>query len=141
MNKILRKKLKKLMMKKLLVVFIYLLFVGCKQSVKYDSHCSELDAVDLEMLNIHKEIMERYKSEERFLRRLQDAQVYWIQYKDRHIRSLYPLEKKYYEDEYGRTYNQCKCKEATRLTRLRVKELRIWLNGPSDQECPTSVNI
>ncbi|MEO1096317.1 MAG: lysozyme inhibitor LprI family protein [Bacteroidota bacterium] len=105
----------------------------------YESHCAELDAIDLEMLQVHEKIKSKYSGDERFLQRLQDAQVYWIQYKDRHIRALYPLEKKNYKEKYGKTYNQCKCKEAARLTYLRVEELKIWLDGPIDPECPTSI--
>ena len=128
-----------LKMKKISFISLLILIYACNSSEEYRTNCQELDAADLEMISVHKEIMTKYKSEERFLKRLQDAQVYWTQYKDRHIRSLYPLDKKYYEVNYGNTYNQCKCKEATRLTQLRVKELRVWHEGSDQGECPTSI--
>lgn len=124
---------------KKMIPLVLLFFSSCQQVSTFETSCSELDAVDLEMLSVHKAIQKSYQDDKRFLKRLQDAQVYWTQYKDRHVRSLYPLEKKYYEDNYEGTYGQCKCMEAARLTRLRIKELKVWLDGPTDQDCPTSI--
>jgi uncharacterized protein YecT (DUF1311 family) len=126
-------------MKKIICVLLVVIGNSCQSTSGFESDCQELDAVDLEMLTIYKSIEKKYKGEERFLKRLQDAQVYWIQYKDRHVRSLYPLEKKYYTDNYSIQYNQCKCKESTKLTKLRAKELKVWLDGPKIEDCPSSI--
>ncbi len=126
-------------MKYTLLVISLFTSLSCSVKSDFENYCSDLDAADLEMLTVHNEIKKQYADDERFLKRLQDAQVYWIQYTNRHIRSLYPKEKRYYEETYGKTYNQCKCKELTKLTKLRAKELSMWLDGNKGDECPTSI--
>lgn len=112
---------------------------GCSESALL-TPCTEFDQLDRKMLDIHEEIKVQYASHENFLKKLRDAQVYWLQYRDRHIRALYPQDKKKYKEEYGDTYSQCKCDEMNRLTKLRIIELEIWLNG-SDMHrgCPSSI--
>lgn len=113
---------------------------SCGKKSGYENPCKELDAVDLEMLNIHKQIQKEYADDPLFLQKLQDAQVYWIQYKNRHIRSLYPKDSKFYKKNYDKQYNYCKCAEAARLTVLRVKEMKLWLDGKhSGNDCPSSI--
>lgn len=109
---------------------------------KFGSKCEELDHVDKQMLDLHEAIKQSYAEDPKFLRRLMDAQVYWIQYKDRHIKSIYPLDSKYYKRTFGPDYNECKCAEAARLTRLRIEELKLWVEGVTAiyEDCPTSFN-
>lgn len=112
------------------------------KQITYENSCAELDAVDLEMLNVLEEIRQKYAHEPEFLSRLKAAQIDWIQYKDSQVHTLYPFKQKYYQDEYGMEYNYCKCAEWARLTNLRTQELRMWLDGPlvdGQEGCPNSV--
>ena len=64
-------------------------------------------------------IRSQYKREPDFIKRFNEAQIYWIQYKDRHIRALYPDKKEDYKKEFGMDYNHCKCDEHVRITKAR----------------------
>lgn len=121
---------------------ILFMATSCNNNEKqYDNPCDELDAVDLEMLQKLDRIREDYKKEKSFLKRFNEAQIYWIQYKDRHVRALYPEKKEDYKKNYGMQYNYCKCAEYTMLTKARNAELDRWIKPKSSEkeDCPTSV--
>lgn len=103
--------------------------------------CTEFDQVDREMLDIIGEIKSKYKKDQEFLLRFNDVQVYWIQYRDRRLRAMYPKKwDLYYRKTYGKeVFNPCKCEELTRLTKVRIAELNMYLDGNSadQQDCPT----
>lgn len=119
---------------------ILLMATSCNNNeTQYDNPCDELDAVDLEMNNKVKEIQNKYANEKSFMKRFNSAQVQWIQYKNRHLDSVYPLQKEMYKKEYGQDYNDCKCKEAIKLTKLRNIELARWLESTNEiDNCPSS---
>ena len=127
-------------MKQTLILIILLsLMTSCTDSEIKDS-CTELDRLDKKMLEVIDSIENKYFDQEAFLNRLRDAQIFWIQYKDRHVRALYPLNKNYYSKTFGVDYNECKCAEWARLTKNRIEELSIWLDGASRyDECPASI--
>ncbi len=114
-----------------------------KSEAKLDP-CTELDQVDKEMLDLLESIKTMHKSEEFFQKRFEMSQVYWIQYRNRHIRALYPKDwDRNYRKEYGKeVFNSCKCKDLIRMTKMRIEELNMWIDGgPSNQkECPSSWN-
>ena len=115
-----------------------------KKPINYTEVCEGYDAIDLEMLQVIEQIESTNRGNIKFLERFRDSQIYWIQYKDRHIRALYPEDwDLYYRKNYGKqVFNSCKCKELIRLTELRVQELKWYLEGGPDdqQECPSSWN-
>lgn len=127
-----------------------ILLFGCtnpskkENPISYTEVCEGYDVIDLEMLEVISEIESLHKEDFKFLERFRDSQVYWIQYKDRHLRSLYPEDwDLYYRKNYGKqVFNSCKCKELIRLTELRVNELKWYLDGgPNNQtECPSYWN-
>lgn len=135
----------------ILILATCFLIIGCTKSSKneefisYTDICEGYDAIDLEMLETIEQIESENKEDIKFLERFRDSQIYWIQYKDRHLRSLYPEDwDLYYRKNYGKqVFNSCKCKELIRLTNLRIKELKWYLEagGPDGQtECPSSWN-
>lgn len=125
----------------MLVAASWFLTIGCTNKKEEVNHCSYLDQVDLEMLNTHKAIKVKYSDDPNFLSKLMTAQVAWTQYKDRHVNSLFPKPKRYYENSDNYTeYKQCKCKEWARLTKLRNEELKTWLKKSNNfSNCPSSI--
>jgi len=126
------------------VIFLILLTASLSctndsQEIKYETPCDELDAVDLEMNETLSAVEEKFKQEKIFLAKLKNAQIKWIQYKDRHVDALFPKKQSFYEKNYKEDYNQCKCREWARLTKLRTEELKSWLKEGSDNDCPSSL--
>ncbi len=128
------------------LIVLLVLFTRCevRESNAIDP-CDELDQVDLQMLNLVDSIKSLHSDEPVFQERLKMTQVYWQQYRDRHLRALYPEDwDRVYRKEHGReVFNTCICKEVARMTKLRIKELNMFLiGGPIDQgECPSSWNM
>lgn len=127
------------MRKVLLTATIICGFIGCtSESV---DPCAEFDAVDREMLDLISQIRAKHSADKKFLSNFNMEQVYWIQYRDAHLKSIYPKDwDRSYRKEYGKeVFNPCKCQEMTRYTRLRIEELELWLSGgPSGQDdCPS----
>lgn len=113
-----------------------------QEAPTFDTQCETFDALDREMLDLHEEIKVKYKDDKLFLKHLQSAQIYWIQYRDRHLHTLFP--KGY--DAYRKTYerkqvNECKCMELARLTKLRIEDLKLWISRdkPGWDDCPGSM--
>jgi len=130
-------------MGKLAIPFFVLGLLGCTEKDPYKS-CDNFNSLAAEMENVIDKIKIKYASEDLFLRRFDDAQVYWLQYKERHMKMLYPDGYDVTRKKYGRdTFNPCKCKELERLFTLRVDELETFLSGPrkGQEECPTSNNV
>ena len=131
-------------MKAIILTGLIALFAFSCANVESQDPCSEFDVVDLEMLNLIEEIKTKHADNQKFLSNFNMEQVYWIQYRDHHLKSLYPKDwKRHYRKEYGKeVFNPCKCKEMTRYTKDRIEELNRWLEGgPSDQDdCPSLWN-
>ena len=114
------------------------------KQVDYKEVCSAYDEADAEMLKVIKDIENEYQHDKIFLTRFRDSQVYWIQYKDRHLRALYPKDwDRFYRKNYSKeVFNSCKCQELIRLTNARIVELNMYLTGgPTNQtDCPSYWN-
>jgi len=107
------------------------LFSGCSNQSEQRSFnpdktaCQQLDEIDLEMLNLVKQIKAEYRDDEVFIAALNDAQTFWTQYKNRQVKAVFPLSPKNYDYDVG----ECKCEIYRDLTVLRVKELQKWIDG------------
>ena len=70
--------------------------------------------------------------------------VYWIQYRDRRLRAIYPKKwDQHYRKNNGKeVFNPCKCRELLRLSERRIEDLQMYLiGGPADQQdCPSKLN-
>ncbi|SNS53480.1 hypothetical protein SAMN05421640_0561 [Ekhidna lutea] len=127
-------------MKYLFFLFIALTLYSCDENQPKDA-CSEFDAVDLEMLNLIDQIKTKHAGNKKFLSSFNMEQVYWVQYRDHHLKSIYPEDwNRHYRELHSKeVFNPCKCKEMIRFTKSRIEELELWLtNGPKGQEeCPS----
>jgi hypothetical protein len=106
--------------------------------------CTAFDEVDANMLQLIEQVNQKHVGNKSFLEAFKMEQVYWIQYRDRRIRSMYPKNwDRFYRKNYGReTFNSCKCQELLRLAENRMDDLNMYLvGGPRDQEsCPSMLN-
>jgi hypothetical protein len=123
-----------------------LLLLGACSSNQEDPYapCTEFDQLDLKMTSIMDEIREKHANNRLFLKAFEMEHVYWIQYRDRRLRAMYPKDwNRYYRKEFGKeVFNSCKCEEYVRSIKIRIKELEMYLNGgPSDQQdCPSMMS-
>ena len=100
--------------------------------------CEQLDEIDLQMLNMIKQIKSEYEHDQKFLAAFNDAQLYWTQYRNRQVKAIFPLSPNKYEYNVG----ECKCEVYRDLTKLRVKELQKWLDGvPENTTCKGSYKV
>jgi len=122
------------------LVFLCIVAFSCNNKEGKDP-CTEFDKVDKEMLDLIDAINSKYYTNKRFLKNFNMEQVYWINYRDHHLKSVYPEDwSRYYRKEFGtEVFNPCKCKEMTRFTLERIKELKLWMKGgPKGQgDCPS----
>lgn len=109
-----------------------------------DDPCTQFDEVDRQMLDMVETIKSKHADDAIFLERFKMEQVFWIQYRDRHLRALYPRDwDRHFRKKFGKeVFNPCKCKELTRFTMNRIKELEHWLEGgvKGQDECPSFWN-
>ncbi|MEQ8470001.1 MAG: hypothetical protein RIC35_02380 [Marinoscillum sp.] len=128
-------------MKKYLFLLLIPILTACGGNENIPDPCAEFDSVDLEMLNLIKSIKQKYSADKLFVEKLEMSQVYWVQYRDRHIRAIYPKDwDRVYRKEYNDgVFNICKCQELSRMTHNRVDDLKLFTSGgPKDQQdCPS----
>ncbi len=132
-------------MKKVIFPLIILGIVACNPEEKdpYTS-CTDFDKIDTEMLQLIDQINQKHRNNAAFLDAFNMEQVYWIQYRDRRLRSIYPKNwDTFYRKNYGRdVFNPCKCQELLRLAENRMDDMRMYIDGgPADQaDCPSMLN-
>ncbi|MEM6525932.1 MAG: lysozyme inhibitor LprI family protein [Bacteroidota bacterium] len=130
-------------MRYLYFIFVILIITSCSGNHNEVEPCTSFDAIDLEMLNLIEEIKQNF-TDRSFKKKFDLAQVSWIQYRDRHIRAIYPKDMdRDYRKVYGREeFNNCKCQELIRMTRIRIEQLKMFVDGgPKDQaDCPSEWN-
>ncbi len=115
---------------KIVIFTLIMVLIGCKQEQK--TVCEQFDEVDLEMLTLIDDIKKEYAGKKEFLKAFDDAQIYWIQYRNRQIKAIFPFSPKQYKYDVG----DCKCEVYRELTEVRIKELRKWVEGvPKSEIC------
>ena len=113
---------------------------SCNQQKEPYADCTNFDELDRQISYIIDQVEGEYAKDDEFLAAFNMEQVYWIQYRDRRLRAMYPKNwDRHYRKIYGReVFNNCKCLELSRLARTRIKDLKMYLEGiPNDQKgCP-----
>lgn len=87
--------------------------------------CSQADK---ELNSVYQKVRKTYKDDPLFLAKLKVAQRAWIQFRDAHMDSRYPLP----QDQYGSIFGECWCGELASFTEARTRELRQWLKGTEE---------
>jgi uncharacterized protein YecT (DUF1311 family) len=87
-----------------------------------------------ELNSVYKNVIEIYKEDTLFIRKLKNAQKAWIVFRDAHMNSLYPMAENS-PRAYGSVFPMCYSSELEKITKTRIKELKVWLVGYDDSEC------
>lgn len=119
------------------MAILLLVIVGCTKPEETKTACEQLDEIDLEMLNLIDQINKLYQDDKSFLKAFKDSQIYWIQYRNRQVKAVYPLSPRKYDFDVG----ECKCEVYRDLTKIRVKELKKWIEGMPESQCQGSIPI
>lgn len=132
-------------MKKTLLLVTCAFLLSCQTEKKNGyAVCSDFDGVDAEILSVIDQVNSQNAGDKEFLVAFKSEHLYWIQYRDKRLRSMYPKNwDTYYRKTFGKdVFNPCKCQELLRLSENRLKDLKMYLNGgPSDQkDCPSMLN-
>lgn len=128
-----------------LILSLSAAIISCNQQ-NQDAYaaCTELDKIDTKMLELIEQIKTAHADNKKFTKAIDMEQVYWIQYRDRRIRSMYPKSwDLHYRKVYGReAFNSCKCQEIVRLSNIRMQDLNMYLEGSPEeqQDCPSIIN-
>jgi uncharacterized protein YecT (DUF1311 family) len=100
---------------------------------------NEFKKYDNALNNTYKEILNIYKDDSLFLKKLKIAQRAWLVFRDAHVQSLYP------EDDminYGSSQPVCYSNALSEITKERLKELNVWLEGTEEGDiCSGSIKI
>ncbi|MEM7108522.1 MAG: hypothetical protein AAF519_09880 [Bacteroidota bacterium] len=125
----------------LISIPIVLIMLACNSQKEEIDPCTEFDQIDKEMLDLMEEIKTKHRTDAIFLKRFEMERVYWNQYRDRRLRSIYPQDwDTHYRKKFGKeVFNKCKCKELLRMSKNRLIDLKLYVEeGPAEQEeCPS----
>jgi uncharacterized protein YecT (DUF1311 family) len=117
-------------MKHISFLFLCILTLECfpQTSPKCD-----YQSIDKQLNVVYNKIIVGYKADTLFIKRLKEAQRAWIIFRDAQIAARYPILKN--EDsnvKYGSEYSDCTCNDLTELTKQRINQLEMWLNGTEE---------
>jgi uncharacterized protein YecT (DUF1311 family) len=125
-----------------LIVVTLLATTGAKaqtQSQLNRDACGKLQKADEELNKTYNEILRVYKDDREFIEKLKAAQRAWIVFKDAHLASIYPKNRK---GEYGTVKPMCACEILAEFTSERTKALNQWLTGVEEGEaCAGSIKL
>ena len=95
---------------------------------------------DKELNVVYQKILKQFSSDKQFLTKLQKAELAWIKFRDAHLESLFPEENK--QQYYGSIYPTCQYNVLTQLTRERINQLKLWLDGCCEGDvCSGSIPV
>lgn len=119
---------------------LFSILISCTSKESNRNNCDLFDHADKQMLDLYTAIETKYQGQAEFLSKLSMSQVYWIQYRDRHLDALYPKKRKAYKNEDWSKFTDCECQEMVRLTKERIETLNMWMTSQRDYaDCPTSI--
>jgi Lysozyme inhibitor LprI len=84
------------------------------------------------------EIRRMYARDAEFLAKLEASQVAWRRFRKAYLESLYPASDKTLA--YGRTFSRCYQMAYVAVTRQRIEQLQMWIDGrPEGDVCAGSI--
>jgi uncharacterized protein YecT (DUF1311 family) len=114
-------------------------FAQTQSDMNQDS-CSEYKRIDRQLNETYQRILKEYAGDAVFITRMKEAQRAWLKFRDAHVESMFPKRDK--RVAYGSVYPMCNCSALTAITRQRVEQLSVWVNGiPEGDVCSGSVKL
>ncbi len=96
--------------------------------------------MEMQLDSTYQQIIEKYQKDTLFIQKLEKSQNAWLAYRDAQLNARFPKENK--REEYGSVYPMCAENILIDLTKERIEELQIWLDGFEEGEvCSGSVEI
>jgi uncharacterized protein YecT (DUF1311 family) len=121
----------------LLILFSFIGFSAIAQSqsqLNLDADAAYKTA-DIELNNVYRQILEKYRNDAKFIDKLKNAQRIWISYRDAEVDLRYPP-----HQDFGSVYPMCVSMFLKEITEDRVGSLKLWLNGLEEGEvCQGSI--
>lgn len=103
------------------------------QCYSQDSTKCNFKATDVRLNKVYGQILQEYKTDTLFIKRLKEAQRAWLHFRDAQLEARFPTAKKSDKNaEYGSIYSECACFEMNELTKQRIAQLEAWLKGTEE---------
>lgn len=129
------------------IVLLTLLFaVGANAQSQLQRNyeaCGKAEKATTEMNRMLERIYSEYKEDSLFIEKMKAAQTGWKNFYEAELQAEYPLIKDANPRiEYGSVYPMCLCVSEEILTRERIKQLKVWIDGTEEGDvCGGSVKI
>ena len=127
------------MKKYLSVIFVFISSIAFSQTqgeMNQNAH-AEYKKAEKEINYVYQKILKEYSSDVAFIKNLKTAERLWIEFRDAEMKAKFPDREEGY---YGSVQPMCWYSYLTKLTRERIKTLKIWLTGlPEGDVCNGSV--
>ena len=131
------------MKNKILISILFLTSVFCFAQTQSEMNSDEYQKyikADKELNQVYGQILKDYKNDPVFISKLKIAQNLWIKFRDAEMNALFPENDK--QLNYGSVFPMCWNIHLTRLTKERIKTLKIWIIGIEEGDvCSGSVKI
>ena len=130
------------MNKKLLLILLFLPFIGFGQSgINTEEYTNQLyKNSDAELNKVYREILKEYSNDTIFIKALRISQRNWIKFRDSELKMKYPDRES--SGWYGSIYPLCVSNYLAELTQIRTERLKIWLTGIEEGDvCSGTVKI
>lgn len=100
----------------------------------------QLKSADDELNRVYQAILSEYKADGEFIAKLRRAQHAWLAFRGAELEARFPMQNK--QSNYGSAYPMCANLFLARLTKERIKQLRVWLDGVEEGDvCAGSVHF
>ena len=99
---------------------------------------AELKRAERELALTYRKVLKTYADDKVFIARLKKAQHAWLKFRDAELDAVFPHKGK--TTYYGSVFPMCFDNWTVKLTRMRIDELKQWLNGVKEGDvCPGSI--
>lgn len=127
------------MMKYTGILFFFILLLlpttnSVAQTREYNAGADhDFRKADDELNKIYIGVLKIYNDDTVFIRKLKIAQKAWIIFRDAHLDSKYGETQDTYLPN-NRLYSLCSAEELVDLIKIRIAQLKVWLNGYEDDD-------
>ena len=122
-------------------ILIIVAFANAQNATDFDNCNFSKVADELEL--VFGKVAKEYRNDSVFLEKLEAAQKAWRIYRDAHLESFFPVgSKAHKKEEYGSIYPKCACVVLVEMTKERIRQLQVWLEGTVEGDaCSGSIKI